>query len=423
MRTMIASADFAAIAARVRYDDAFNWKRLPLAAVLACSAAFSLAACTGQERPAAPLPQPPAPTVEAPVDGDWWKQAGDPLLADLVARGIAADHELACRAARLAVQAEADASAERRLSGRMRKLVGTDQGLSRAAALRADQYAYAQARAARAAAVALAYVEVRRLQNVLVLRTERLDQFRDNAAIAEFRRQAGLVTAIDGGIGSSMAGVADADLAATRARFERARMELARMADMDDAALLTALGESGDVSDLGRDPPGPADEGPLHRADLLALRYRLLSRIEHEKMTQADIDKAEAESRLGEGDPATPPLLRDGLDELGKAEAEARAEIAATRQALVLLDAREQALGQSGERSRRAVQDARAAYRAGMGDFATLYVAEASALSVEEARLGLRAERAAGMIRLHLQRGDGWSAADLSPQVGVAACD
>ncbi|MFC0687402.1 TolC family protein [Novosphingobium clariflavum] len=396
-----------------------NWKRLPLAAALACSAAFSLAACTGQERPAAALPQPPAPTVEAPVDGDWWKQAGDPLLADLVARGLAADHALACRAARLAVQAEADASAERRLSGRMRKLVGTDQGLSRAAALRADQYAYAQARAERAAAVALAYVEVRRLQSVLVLRTERLDQFRDNAAIAEFRRQAGLVTAIDGSIGSSMAGVADADVAATRARFERARMDLARMADMDDAALLTALGESGDVADLGRDPPGPADEGPLHRADLLALRYRLLSRIEHEKMTQADINKAEAER----GDPSTPPLLRDGLGELDKAEAGARAEIAATRQALVLLDAREQALGQSGERSRRAVQDARAAYRAGMGDFATLYVAEASALSVEEARLGLRAERAAGMIRLHLQRGDGWSAADLSPQVGVAACD
>ena len=381
--------------------------------------ACAFAACSGQEGPSAQLPAPPESTVQAPVDGDWWKQSGDPVLVDLITRGIAADHDLACRGARLANQAEADASADRRLSGRMRKLVGTDQGLSRAASLRADQYAYAQARAARAAAVALAYVEVRRLQKVLVLRTERLDQFRDNAAIAEFRRQAGLVTAIDGGIGSSMAGVADADLAATRARFDRARSELARMTDMDDAALLTALGETGDVPDLGRDPPGPADQGPLHRADLLALRYRLLARIEHEKMTQADIDKAEATR----GDPSTPPLLRDGLGELDKAEADARAEIGATRQALVTLDAREPALSQSGERSRRAVQDARSAYRAGMGDFATLYVAEASALSVEEARLGLRAERAAGMIRLHLQRGDGWSAADLSPQVGVAACD
>ena len=415
MRSTIASRDFAAIAARVRKIGALNRASLPAVLVMACA----FAACSGQEGPSAQLPAPPESTVQAPVDGDWWKQSGDPVLVDLITRGIAADHDLACRGARLANQAEADASADRRLSGRMRKLVGTDQGLSRAASLRADQYAYAQARAARAAAVALAYVEVRRLQKVLVLRTERLDQFRDNAAIAEFRRQAGLVTAIDGGIGSSMAGVADADLAATRARFDRARSELARMTDMDDAALLTALGETGDVPDLGRDPPGPADQGPLHRADLLALRYRLLARIEHEKMTQADIDKAEATR----GDPSTPPLLRDGLGELDKAEADARAEIGATRQALVTLDAREPALSQSGERSRRAVQDARSAYRAGMGDFATLYVAEASALSVEEARLGLRAERAAGMIRLHLQRGDGWSAADLSPQVGVAACD
>lgn len=420
MRSMIASADFAAIAARVRYVGALNLKRLPLALILSCA----LAACTGQEKPAAQMPAAPEPAVEAPVDGDWWKQASDPLLADLIARGIAADHDLACHAARLAAQAEQDASADRRLTGKMRKLVGADQALSRAAALRADQYAYAQARAERAATVALAYVEVRRLQKVLVLRTERLDQFRDNAAIAEFRRQAGLVTAIDGGIGSSMAGVADADLAATRARFDRARTELARQVGMDDAALLAVLGETGDVPDLGRDPPGVADQGPLHRADLLALRYRLLARIEHEKMTQADIDAAEAQSQRGEpADPATPPLLREGLTELDKAELAARTEIGNTRQALVGLDAREPALTQSGDRSRRAVQDARSAYRAGMGDFATLYVAEASALSVEEARLGLRAERASAMIRLHLQRGDGWSAADLSPVAGDVICD
>ncbi|WP_395327744.1 TolC family protein [Novosphingobium sp. BL-8H] len=419
MRSMIASADFAAIAARVRNVGALNRASrvmgLPLALAMACA----LSACTEQARPAEQLPQPPEPAVEAPADGDWWKNAGDPLLADLIARGIAADHDLACRAARLNAQMQEDASADRRITGKMRKLVGADQGLSRAASLRADTYAYAQARAERAATVALAYVEVRRLQKVLVLRTERLDQFRDNAAIAEFRRQAGLVTAIDGGIGSSMAGVADADLAATRGRFDRARAELARLTGMDDAALLALLGETGDVPDLGRDPPGVADQGPLHRADLLALRYRLLARIEHEKMTQADIDAAEAKP----ADPSTPPLLRAGLTELDKAEMDARAEIGRTRQSLVALDTREGPLEQSGERSRRAVQDARSAYRAGMGDFATLYVAEASALSVEEARLGLRAERASGMIRLHLQRGDGWSAADLSPPAGDVSCD
>ncbi|WP_165912168.1 TolC family protein [Novosphingobium sp. PhB165] len=404
----------------MRIFGAWNRAGAPMVMAIACAlAAGGLSGCAGQSGPAAQVPKAPEPTVEAPTDGDWWKTASDPLLADLIARGIAADTDLACRAARLDAQNEEDAAAARRLTGKVRKLVGGEQDLVRDATRRADAYAYAQARAERAAAVALAYVEVRRLQKVLVLRTERLDQFRDNAAIAEFRRQAGLVTGIDGGIGSSMAGVADADLSATRARFDAARANLARMTGMEDAALLAALGEAGDVPDLGRDPPGVADEGPLHRADLQARRYRLLASIEREKMSQADIDAAEAHR----GDPGTPPLLRDGLAEMDKAELAARAEIAATRQSLVTLDTREAALAQSSERARRAVQDARSAYRAGMGDFATLYVAEASALSVEEARLGIRAERASAMIRLHLQRGDGWSATDLTPPPGGAGCD
>jgi hypothetical protein len=37
--------------------------------------------------------------------------------------------------------------------------------------------------------------------------------------------------------------------------------------------------------------------------------------------------------------------------------------------------------------------------------------------------VGLKADRAAAIIRLHKLEGGGWSAADLDPPMGTAACD
>jgi outer membrane protein TolC len=414
MRSTIASADIAAIAAHVRNHTVLRRGGGPLVLVLACA----LAGCATSAVPETHTNLTIAPAVEAPADGDWWKSGGDPLLINLIERGIAADTDLACRAARLHTQEETDAAASRRLAGKVRALVGKDQSSERDAARMAWAYAYAQARADRATEVALAYVQVRRLQQILVLRTERLDQFRDNAVIAEFRRQAGLVTAIDGGLGNSMAGVVDADVAATRARFDAARANLAGLTGMTDTELLTALGESAPVPALASGAALPAD-APLHRADLLALQSRLEASLARDSITQAQLDAA----RAAPEDAETAPALREALQKLDKAEQGARAEIASHRQAMAAFDARQSGLDDTAAQAKRAVTDARAAYKAGFGDFATLYVAEAAALAADEARVGLKADRAAAIIRLHKLEGGGWSAADLDPPMGTAACD
>lgn len=430
IRSTIASANIAAIAANVRNHAVISRAGGPLVLALAgalprslpralaATVPLALAACATPQAPEVHASLSLAPPVEAPTDGDWWKSAGDPLLANLVERGLAADGDLACRAARLHQQEESDAAASRRLAGKVRALVGKDEAPERDAARSAWAYAYAQARADRASEVAQAYVQVRRLQQILVLRTERLDQFRDNAVIAEFRRQAGLVTAIDGGLGNSMAGVVDADVASTRARFDAARAALAAMTGMDGDALLTALGESAEIPAF---PPGtaPAPDAPLHRADLMALRSRLESSLAHEKVTQEQLDAARA---YPDG-AAVPPSLREAIRKLEKTQADARAEMVSARQALAAFGPREAALADAAAQAKRAVTDARAAYRAGFGDFATLYVTEAAALAAEEARVSLHADRAAAVIRLHRLEGAGWSAADLEPPVGGAACD
>ncbi|PZQ55336.1 MAG: TolC family protein [Novosphingobium pentaromativorans] len=415
MRSMIASADFAAIAAIVRkHAFPFSASRPFLVGALACA----LAGCATTAAPEADASLVIAPPVEAPADGDWWKTAGDPLLANLVERGIAADNDLACRAARLHEQEETDAAASRRLAGKVRALVGKDQAPERDAARMAWAYAYAQARADRATEVALAYVQVRRLQQILTLRTGRLDQFRDNAVIAEFRRQAGLVTAIDGGLGNSIAGVVDADVSATRSRFDAARAALAAMTGMTDNDLLTALGEKAEVPVISPGAP-PAADAPLRRADLLALSSRLESSLAHAKVTQAELDAA----RAAPTDETTAPALRDALQKLEKAETGARAEMSSMRQSLAALDARQSAIDETAAQAKRAVSDARASYKAGFGDFATLYVAEAAALAADEARVNLKADRAAAIVRLYKMEGGGWSAADLNPPMGTATCD
>lgn len=421
MRSMIASARFAAIAALVRNPVVIRRARGPFVSALGVGLSLALAGCATSKAPETHAALTIAPPVEAPQDGDWWRAAGDPLLANLIERGLAADNDLACRAARLREQEETDASASRRLSGKVRALVGKDEAPERDAARMAWAYAYAQARADRATEVALAYVQVRRLQQILMLRTERLDQFRDNAVIAEFRRQAGLVTAIDGGLGNSMAGVADTDVAATRARYDEARGRLSALTGMTDTDLLTALGDKADIPTFAApaSPPSEPRGASLHRADLLALRSRLEASLAHEKVTQEQLDAAIGAPE----DPATPQALRDALQKLAKAEEGARAEIASTRVALAAFDKREAALAETAAQAKRAVTDARSAYRAGFGDFATLYVTEAAALAAEEARVGLKADRAATVIRLHKQEGFGWSAADLDPPVGTATCD
>src|SRR3546814_1046234 len=62
------------------------------------------------------------------------------------------------------------------------------------AVLMAHAYRHAEHRAQLAAAIAKAYIEVRRLQEVLALREALQSPYAGNAEIAAFRREAGLVS-------------------------------------------------------------------------------------------------------------------------------------------------------------------------------------------------------------------------------------
>jgi outer membrane protein TolC len=67
------------------------------------------------------------------------------------------------------------------------------------------------------------------------------------------------------------------------------------------------------------------------------------------------------------------------------------------------------------------VRDARAGYRAGAEPFATLYVAEASALAASEADASARTGLARAQIRLWTAQGLGWTLADLAPAAPAQA--
>ncbi|CQR37801.1 Putative Integral outer membrane protein TolC, efflux pump component (fragment) [Thiomonas arsenitoxydans] len=76
------------------------------------------------------------------------------------------------------------------------------------------------------------------------------------------------------------------------------------------------------------------------------------------------------------------------------------AQAAGLRAVLAEVRAREAALPELERDAERTADDARAAYRLGTGDFATLYVAQTAQLAVREARIDTRARLARAAIDL-----------------------
>jgi outer membrane protein TolC len=271
----------------------------------------------------------PVPADAAP----WWAVAGDPVLATMIAQGLAHDPALACSAWQLQADA-AQANARRRhLGGRLAGLLGHSQV---AEGLAPGAYAHAALVNRRAATMAEAYLAVRLAQARLAGRRAAVVPWQDNAEIARFRREAGLVSAIDGALGGVMVDL-DAD-AVNQAQAELAQAVVAGKVTVDEArAALASATAAGNE----------------------------------------DIDSA--------------------------AKALAAARVLAEGSARTLAQAE------------RTVRDARAGYRAGVETFATLYVAEASALAAAEADATARAGLARAQVRLWAARGLGWIAADLAP--------
>lgn len=300
-----------------------------------------------------------APSVavqDAPAEPGWWHGGDDPLLNRLIARGLDALSAGDCDIAAMRERAASTATLGRKL-----KRLFQPGAIDREEKQRSDLLARAaRRRAAMAERIALAYLDARRLEDIRALRASVMEQYGDNAEIAEFRRQAGLVPAIDGAIAGTQDGAARAELGRTEGRLHDALALLARLTDEEPAALAAQMAE--------------ANTRPYPFA------------------------------RAGAGAGAG-PVLEQGAE---PGEAAALAEALKT--------------------ARRAVADARLAYREGAGTLATLYVAEAAALSVEMALIDARADAAAGRIRDASARSQHWAAGDVqriaqAPIANGSACE
>ncbi len=291
-------------------------------------------------------------------------------------------------------------------------------GRARAAARLAAAYDDADRRAHRAATVALAYVEARRWQERLGLQLAALPPLRDNAEIAQFRREAGLVSAIDGELGAVMAGLDQVAVDDARARLAQAVADLARLTDLSPGEAAAWLGDQGRAPDLNLNPSAPTDDAAMPRADLMALEQRLGAGLRRHHVKQPAIDKALAQPQAKDA-PATP--LSEAIAAYRQAKAQAQAEVRAAQATIAEAKARDVDLAKVETLADRAQSDARAGYLAGVETFAHLYVAEAAALSARLARAEARAVAAQGDIDLWTAQGLGWSSADLAPAAASPA--
>lgn len=344
--------------------------------------------------------------------GDWWREAGDTTLAELIVQGLANNRTLDCQALALDKANRRARSHERQLTTRIERLFDT-RGLDAGTASRSAQaYRYAAARARIANEIALAYIETRRLQEILVERTKVLDAYDDNAQIAGFREEAGLVSGVDTGLARTVVATSGDGIESARDKYTAQRDALARLVGLSSDGVQDMLGEAGSVPDFGVIPPAEttAAQDVNHRADLLALERRLIAHLIEHKVSQAQLDTA-----LSQSDASGEDLADQAVAQWRKARSDALDELSQLRSTLASTDQRQAAL-ESAMREASATRDAaRLAYRMGTGDFATLLVAEKASLGVIEARINARAARARTAIRIRQAEGQGWSQADLAP--------
>lgn len=398
--------------------------------------AFALALTLASPAGAAPAPRPalsllPASTASAPAPDTalWWHSAGDAVLAQLIERGLATDKPLACEALSLRSRAGKARSRDRRIDRRIVRLFDTSAAEADNAELQARAYDYADHRAGLAARIATTYLEVRRLQEVAALRAKMQAQFRDNAEIAKFRREAGLVDGLDVGLAGSLVAINGDGLDTNRQTLDDRIAALATLSGTDETGLRAALGEDGKVPDLAIagatvTPPGAGDAArdltldALHRADIYALERRLVAGLLRADVRMEDVAAALAAPASAATDgPADDKaaLPARSLARLRAAEADALATLARARDGQGATNERLAGLDRKLREARANAASARVAYRNGMVPFAALYAAEAAGSGLAEAGIAARAARAAGVVTQARALGLGWVDADLDP--------
>lgn len=286
------------------------------------------AGCNGAGQGVASTPDPATAgaTAEqaAPPSSAWWKETGDPVLAALVEQGLDANLELACQISALRRYDEEAEQNARRIGARLGRLLGDKsvQGDPHARDERVERVVTRRARLARQ--IALAYVDVRRLQQDVTMRGDLRAQYKDNAEVAQFRREAGLAPAIDGSLARSQDEVAQGELGFAQGRLEDAMAELARLVGDKPEALAARLGAPAPIPDPPVDPLAiapPEDPRRAALADGVLREARLAQALEESRRTVKD---ARSAYRGGAGGFATLYV----------------AEAAATAVDLALLDAR-----------------------------------------------------------------------------------
>lgn len=374
----------------------------------------------------------------------WWKAAGDPVLNTLVERGLSTDKPLACEALALRKGEDKARSRGKRIDRQIVRLFDSSAAEAESAELRAKAYDYADRRAEISADIASLYLDLRRLQEIDGLRGKLQNQFKDNAEIARFRREAGLVDGLDVGLAGSLVAINGDGLERNRTVFDDKLRQLAAMTGLDEPTLRASLGEAGEVPDLAipaiaAAPDGQSvaasSEAPARRADLLSFERRLVAIMLRQNVSQRSVSMALAEADTAGGNPSDvantsdassdkDTLARQSAARLRAAQTEIRKTLARER---ARLDATEQRLGTIEKKLREArasASSARVAYRNGMVPFAALYAAEAAGSGLAEAGVDARAARAAGEVSLARALGLGWTEDDLTPgTVGISGTE
>lgn len=261
-----------------------KFRPVPMAAT---AAILALAGCAGsrgfaQTPPAAittPSLQPAVPDAL-----EWWRTAGDPILTTLVQKGLDASQEIGCRVAGLRQYDRQIARQERRIGTRLSRLLNANHKASAEARVqthedRVQRIATRRARLARQ--IAFSYVEVRRLQQEVAVRIGLRDQYKDNAEVARFRREAGLVSALDGALARSQDEAAQGELDFAQNRLTEAMAELARLVGDTPETLAAKLGDP-------RPAPAPSIDSLTPTASQDARHAALVEEVLREaRLTQA----------------------------------------------------------------------------------------------------------------------------------------
>ncbi|MDP4574239.1 efflux transporter outer membrane subunit [Qipengyuania sp. G39] len=258
----------------------------------------------------------------AGLDEFWWRAFSDPVLDDLISRGLAANLDIAAAGDRLRA-AEALLRAERadlfptldgsanlgvetggdgaRVTGNVGLIGNFDLDFSgrlgaeiRLAAARYGEAGYLQADQRRlvAAAIAAQYVEYRLTGAQLALLEESTELQRQTLRIVTLRFEAGLSANLD-------VRRAAADLAQTQARLglievSRAEAKHALAVLLGEAPgtfeITASAGEEGSIPDYGAGPPIGAPVNLLRRrGDVLAAEARLAAAAAQVGIEQADL--------------------------------------------------------------------------------------------------------------------------------------